>query len=96
MGGDHTAPCAQNPLQTLKHRVQEIVTATDKTSWKETIIPQAHNILHHMTFLTVSPSTIKQKRQEEETGIFNDKYNLDYYSSSDSDSESEHEYETLI
>ena len=34
--------------------------------------------------------------RKERMEFLNDKYNLDYYSSSDSDSESEHKYETLV
>ena len=37
-----------------------------------------------------------EKDRKERLEFLNDKYNLDYYSSSDSDSESEHIYETLI
>ena len=37
-----------------------------------------------------------EKDRKERLEFLNDKYNLDYYSSSDSNSESEHKYETLI
>ena len=37
-----------------------------------------------------------EKEWNERMDCLNDKYNLDYYSSSKSDSESEHKYETLI
>ena len=47
----------------------------DKTSWKETIIPQAHNILRHMTFQTKSLS-ITEKDSKEGLEFLNDKYNL--------------------
>ena len=50
VGGNHTAPSVQNPLQTPRQIVQKTGTVGDKTTCKETIIPKALSILHHMTF----------------------------------------------
>ena len=52
----------QNTSQTPRQRVQKIGMMINKTSWKETIIPQALSILHHMTFQTDSLSIIIQKK----------------------------------
>ena len=60
--GDHITPSAQNPFQTPRQRDQKTRTAIDKTSWKETIVPQDHNSLCHMTFWTDFLSTIKKKK----------------------------------
>ena len=50
MDGDCIAPSAQNPPQIPGQRIKKIGMVKDKTSWKETIIPQALTILHRMTF----------------------------------------------
>ena len=50
------------PIQIPRQQVQKIGMAKDRTSCKETRLPKAHSVLHHVTFLTGSLSTIKQKK----------------------------------
>ena len=73
--------------------------AINKTSCTVTIIPQSPQYSPSNDILDRFSQHYKTEEDGKERLVFiNDKYNLDYFSSSDSDSESEseHKYKTLI
>ena len=60
--GLHCPICAKSTPNPKAETCHKTVMVRDKTSWKKTIIPKAHSILHHMAFCTGSLSIIEQKK----------------------------------
>ena len=82
-----------------KKKAQKIGTVTDGKASRGTSTPKTLNNPKPMTFLIGIHSRSGCKKEwNEKLECLNEKYNLDYYSSSESDSdfEPEHKYETLI
>ena len=94
--GDHIAPSMQNPLLRQKRQKTGMVRQDNQ---QRNYYPQSSRYSPVYDIPDMFSQQLKLEREwNEKMKQLNNKYNLDYYSSSESDSEFEleHKYETLI
>ena len=80
-----------------RHKIQKTGMTRDKTASKGTATPKSPRYSPAYGIPDRFAQQLKLgKEWNEKMECLNDRYNLDYYSSSESDFELEHKYETLI